>query len=199
MARKVLFDSEVSYAYPVSDTQYRSEETGLISLVVTDDPLTGEVVQAGMVTLKPTSGLRVYGSLFFAALWVLLVASSVLFFLVWIVRLKRGQIPPGAAIRMRVWPFLASVSIALVVGLFLAGMNDPFRLFGGPNLVSLGIMVLTVAFVVFALAGIYTSVREKDASMTRVAWWHYTITSFAHSVVALYLLWFGFIGVRIWA
>ena len=59
---------------------------------------------------------------------------------------------------------------------------------------------LTVlAFALFALAGMYTSVREKDVAMNRVAWWHYTITSFTHGVVALYLLWFGFIGVRIWA
>lgn len=49
----------------------------------------------------------VYGQLGIAALWGFFIASSLLFFPVWLVRRLRGKITPGAAIRIRLWPLLA--------------------------------------------------------------------------------------------
>ena len=198
LATKGLFDDEASYFFPVGDRQYKSEKTGLVSLVLAVDPLAGEVVYSGFDVLKPISTWLAYLSLVISALWAVLIASSLLFFLVWIVRKLRGKIQSGATIRVRLWPLLASVSVTGFVGLALLGFKDPFGLMGQPTLVSVGMMVLSISFAICAALGMYTSISERQAEMNRVAYWHSSLSSFVHLIVAIYLLWFGIIGVMVW-
>ena len=199
LAVKRLLGGEARYFFPVSETQYKSAKTGLVSLVQTEDPLAGDVLQTRGATLKPVSGLQVYGSLAIAVLWGLSIASSLLFFLVWLTRKLRGKIPPGATIRIRVWPLLASVSVLGVIGLVTFAETDPFGLLGRPSAVSIGITVVTIAFALFALLGTYTCISERNTQMNRANYWHSTLASFTHLIIAVYLTWFGVIGVMMWA
>ena len=199
LASKDLFDEETSYYIPVGDAQYMSAKTGRVSLIQTIDPLAGKVISTGNGVFTPSSAIAVYGSLAVAILWGILIASSLLFFLVWIVRKLRGKITSGAAIKVRIWPLLASVSVVGVLGLFTYGFIDPFKLLGKPTAVSLGIMFLSITFALFAMMGVLTSIRERRSDMNKIAYWHSSVTSITHLVVSAYLLWFGIIGLRVWA
>lgn len=199
LQRKGLFDNEPVEYFPVSDTLYKSAETGLVSLSRTTDPLAGAVVHSNMATLKPVSAMVVYGQLVIMALWGGFIASSLLFFPVWLVRRLRGKITPGAAIRIRLWPLLAGVSILVVVGLFMLGISDPFKQLGEPTAISMGIMISTLTFALFALIGLNCSWRERKTNMNRVAYWHSTAATVLHVILALYFLSFGIIGLMTWA
>ena len=199
LVRKGLLGGEATHYYTVSDTLYRHDETGLISLSRVDDPLAGPVVHAGMLVLKPVSPVVVYGQLGIVVLWVLCIATSVLFLLVWGLRKLRGKIPAGPVTWIRAWPLFAGLSILAVAGLFSRGMTDPFGKLGGPTPISLGITVSTIAFAVFAFLGLRLSIRSRNVAMNRWAYWHSTIASGIHVIVAAYLLWFGVIGLMTWA
>jgi succinate dehydrogenase/fumarate reductase cytochrome b subunit len=101
--------------------------------------------------------------------------------------------------RIRLWPLLASVSVGTFVGGFMFGMADPFVRLGGPTFVSVVIMLSTIAFALFAVLGIRTSVRERHAAMNQVNYWYCTATSVIHALVATYLFWFGAVGLMTWA
>jgi len=199
LLRKALLGGDATGYFPVSPTLYAHDETGLIALSKVDDPLAGPVVHAGNLVLKPASSLLIYGQLGVAVLWGLSIVTSVLYFLVWGVRKLRGKIPSGATMRIRVWPLLAGLSVAAVAGFFALGMADPFERLGEPSLISVSITLSTVAFAVFAGLGVRTSIEEGATAMNRVNYWHSTVASFVHAIVAAYLLWFGVIGLMTWA
>ncbi len=199
LARKDLLGDDVRYYLPVSDTLFQSAETGWISLTRTTDPLAGKVVHANNRVLKPVSPLVVYSQLGILLLWGLFIATSLIFFPVWLVRRMRGKIPPGPAIRIRLWPLLASVSVVAIVGLFMLGMNDVFVRLGSPTAFSIGIMVASLAYAVFVVMGIHTAYWHRNTAMNRGTWWHSSLASLVHVIVLFYLLYYGVIGLRTWA
>ena len=199
LVRQGLLGGEPAYYYPVTANLYKSELTGMISLAKAIDPLAGEVVHANNVVLLPTSSIAAYTQLVIGALWAFVMFSSILFVFVWGIRKLRGKIPGGATIKIRLWPLLASVSIMLLVFLFIQGSDNPFDAFGVPSVYSVGIMLSTFSFALFAVLGVYTSVKEGSSKMNRGTYWYSTASSFVHLIVAVYLLSFGMIGMMLWA
>ena len=199
LMRKSLLASDVTSYLAASPTMYRSEDTGLVSLTSVVDPLVGPVVHAGSLVLKPASALLIYGQLGIGALWALSITVSIVFFLVWGIRRLRGKIAPGPAVKIRVWPLLAGLSILFFVWMFSLGMVDPFTILAGPTLISVAIMLATIAFAVFAVAGTHAAFSYRGADINRVAYWYSAISSGLHLIVALYLLSFGVIGMMTWA
>ncbi len=196
----VLGDEDDAAAYlPVSDTLFKSEESGAIVMSRVEDPLAGNVVHLGTSVLRPVSGAVVYTQFGVAILWLISIATAVLYFLIWGVRRMLGKIPPGATIRIRLWPFLASLSIIALVISFSVGMSNPFINLGTPTPTAITIMVSSIAFLAFAVFGVWTSWKERDAEMNRANYWYSTITSWVHLVVAMYLLNFGVIGLMTWS
>ncbi len=199
LIQKPLLGGDPDAYVAISTTQFRSSETGAITLVRTEDPLAGPVVHVGTLVLKPASPLVVYLQLGVAILWNLAIVTSFLYFLVWGVRKLRGKIPSGATVRIRVWPLLAGASIAAFIGFFVLGMSDPFQQLGKPSAIAVGIMLSTILFALFAALGVSAAIRERHTSMNRVNYWHSSIASFLHAIVAVYFLWFGVIGLMTWA
>ena len=198
--KPVLGDEDDAAAYlPISDTLFKSEESGAIVMSRVEDPLAGNVVHLGTGVFQPVSPVVVYTQLGIAILWALSIQTAVLYFLVWGVRRMRGKIQPGPAMRIRLWPFLASLSIVAVIVSFSIGMEDPFGKLGAPTPTSVTIAAATLAFFVFAVLGASTSWKVRDAQMNRVNYWYSTITSWVHLVVALYLLNYGIIGLMTWS
>lgn len=202
LQRKPLLGGEaVAYRYAGSGL-YRSPESGMIELARAVDPLAGAVVHAGPWVIQPVPSFVVYGQLAIAALWALVIVTSLLYLLIWGVRKLRGKIPAGPATRIRVWPLLAGLSIVGVVVLFSIGASSTrslFELLAAPSPVSIGIMLASIAFALFAVLGFSAAVKYRGAEMNRVNYWYCAFSSGIHFVVALYLMWFGVIGVRLWA
>lgn len=199
LARKGLFDDKVDYYLPVSDDLYQSEKTGQISLSRATDPLAGDVVHAGRMTLKAMSPALVYAQLGTAVIWGLFIATSLLFFPIWGIRRLLGKVPSGATISIRSWPLLASVSVTVFMVLILVGFDDLFAQLGGLTAISVGITVATLAFALFAVLGVYSAARYRHTAMNRGVFWYSSLASLINLTLAIYLLFFGVIGLMTWA
>jgi CubicO group peptidase (beta-lactamase class C family) len=202
LQRKALLGGDITEYLPAGNGLYRSPEFGRINLASTEDPLAGPVIHAGDLVLKPVSALVAYGQLAIAALWLVSIPTSFLYFLVWGVRKLRGKVPKGASTRIRLWPLFAGVSVVAFVVLFAAGMSSTTNIFntlGRPTAISISIMLATIAFAVFAALGTYTAITERNTKMNRFNYWYCSVSSCLHTLVAAYLLWFGVIGIQTWA
>ena len=60
-------------------------------------------------------------------------------------------------------------------------------------------MLVSIAFAVFAALGLYTAVKYREAEMNRWNYWYCSLSSTVHVIVAVYLAWFGIIGIQTWA
>ena len=78
-------------------------------------------------------------------------------------------------------------------------MGDPFATLGQPTYISIGIMLMTITFALFAALGLITAIRERGTKMNRVNYWYATTSSALHCIVVAYFAWFGIIGLMTWA
>jgi len=194
-----------NYYYPVSAATYRSKETGMISLSREIDPLEGEVIHlaykngsANNFVLKRVNSFFGYFQLIISILWLLVILSSFVYFIVWFIRKLRGEISSGATIRVRVWPLLTSTSILLIWFLLLAASSDPYQYLAKASSVSIGVMLMTVVFACLSLTSVITVYKERLSVMNRCNYWYSTFSSVVHFLVAFNLLYFGVIGIRLW-
>jgi CubicO group peptidase (beta-lactamase class C family) len=197
--RTALLGGEVSSYLAVSPTLFKSVKTGVAALSHVVDPLAGPVIHSGMSVLKPTSALLVYGQLGVAVLWALSIVLSIVFLLIWGVRRLRGKIAPGPAIRIRIWPLFAALSVIVFSWAAMLGFEDPFMIMGAPTFISVTIMLATIAFAAFTFAGIHAAVIYRNVDMNRGTYWFSTLSSGIQLVVVLYLMFFGVIGIMTWA
>jgi CubicO group peptidase (beta-lactamase class C family) len=194
-----------SYYYPVSTSLYKSKNNGLISLSRVVDPLAEEVIHVAEangatnnMVLKRINGWIGYSQLIIAILWILIVVTSFAYFLVWFVRKLFGKIPSGATIRVRLWPLLASVSVLLTFILLRIASRDAYSYMSKPTIVSIGVMMTTIALAVFSLIAVITVYRERGAEMNRMNYRYSVCSSVIHLIVTLYLAYFGVIGIMFW-
>ncbi len=198
LVRTPLLGGEPTHYLPASRDLFVHEDTGRTSLSRVVDPLAGPVVHIGTLVAKRVPPAMVWGQVGVVILWALMIVTSLLYAIIWGIRKRRGRIPAGPTIRIRVWPLLASLSFLVLVGLFVLASSDPFARLGKPSFFSVGIMLMSIAFAVFAFLGARTAVIERHTSMNRLNYWHSTIASFAHLLVACYLGWFGIVGMMTW-
>ena len=202
LQRRPLLGGDAQQYRHAGNGLYRSPESGMIVLARAEDPLSGDVVHVGSRVFRPVSSAVAYGQLAIGALWGLFIASSLFYFLVWGVRKLRGKVPAGPPTRIRVWPLLAGVSIIVFLVLFSIGASSTsstFENLGAPTPISVGVMLSSIAFAVFALLGTHAAVKYRDEAMNRVNYWYCALSSGTHMIVALYLMWFGVIGIRVWS
>lgn len=200
--RKPLLGGEKRDYVPAGEGRFLSQDTGRVVVVATEDPLAGPVLHVGTQVFKPVSPLVAYGQLAIGALWLVSIVTSFVYFLVWGVRKWRGKVPAGPSTRIRVWPLLAGVSVTAFLALFATGMSSTSNIFetlGKPTPTSVSIMLATLAFAVFAVLAAWTAVRERGAQMNRMNYWYSSISSGLHLLAALYLGWFGIVGLQTWA
>ncbi len=198
LSRKgVMGGTKRSYR-PITDDLFISDEYGMVAMSAVEDPLAGPVIHISTSVWQKVSPLIVYSQLIVAILWGLAIVISIPYLLVWGIRRWRGKVPGGATIRIRVWPLLAGLSVILFLVVFTVGSADPFNNLGAPTPVSITIMLSTIAFAVFAVYGLLTAWRERATPMNKVNYWYSTGSSVLHTLVALYLLIYGVIGMMTW-
>ncbi|MEN8144538.1 MAG: serine hydrolase domain-containing protein [Gemmatimonadota bacterium] len=206
LAQTGLLGGRPDYFYPVSTSLYRSKNTGLIALSKVVDPLAGDVIHiagkngvGGNLVLRKVPSWIVYPLLVISLLWVVVIFSSVAYFLVWSIRRLLGRIPAGATIRVRLWPLLATMSIVLTIVLMRLASSDFHGYLGRPTGLSVGVMLTTIAFAVFSLLAVITVYRERRTPMNRANYWYSAGSSVVHLVMAIYLMKFGAIGIMFWS
>ncbi|MGS0681151.1 serine hydrolase domain-containing protein [Shewanella sp. 125m-7] len=185
--------------FPVSETLFQSAETGEMNLSFVEDPLVGPVFHSDSSVYRSVSAVIVFGQFTILALWLIINVTGLLYLLVWGVRIIMGADIKGNALMIRVWPLLATLSVLCFVLMFQLGGVDPFRLLGNITYVSIGLMLSSIALLIFTFLGCYVAIKAKASEMNKVNYWYCTIASCTHLLVVSYLAWFGIIGLQTWA
>ena len=60
-------------------------------------------------------------------------------------------------------------------------------------------MVLSIVFAATALWALVAVLRARNARMNRIVWWHSLVVAASANSIALYLLYWGLIGLRTWS
>ena len=60
-------------------------------------------------------------------------------------------------------------------------------------------MLLSLAFPLAAAASLYVVYRERSSAMNRLAYWHSALIAFSMTAAAIYLGYWGVLGLRLWA
>ena len=93
---------------------------------------------------------------------------------------------------------LSTFSLGSFLGLFFLYRNDLWTL-GVVSLVTVGILLASLAFALTAGASLYVVYRDRRVAMNRVAYWHSILVAVAVAAAASYLGYWGLIGLRLWA
>lgn len=175
--------------------------TGKTVLVHASDPVAGAVIHYGPTTLQHISALAAFTPLVILAAWALAIVSAIGFAVIWLPRYWLGKMPSQASIRLRSWPLFSVVLLFIALGLVVFVKASPTltELVGKPSWVSIGLMITSIMFFVSSMWSLVIWWHTPRLQVNVLAYWHSTLLIALNSLVALYLLYNGLIGVRLWA
>jgi CubicO group peptidase (beta-lactamase class C family) len=192
---------------PVTERLFREEHQSAARLALLPDAEEKTLIQFSGGTFQKVSALGVWGQRLASAMIFLLTLSSPLFALVWGLRKLFGKLHDAGPLSVRVMPLLSAV-LLIALGKFLAtGLREVYFgdyvtgliALGVPSFLTIGIMLLTIAFPVSAAASLYVVYRERKAAMNLLAYWHSVLVAAAMAAVAIYKGYWCWIGLRLWA
>jgi CubicO group peptidase (beta-lactamase class C family) len=131
--------------------------------------------------------------------FLLAVVSVLLYAPFWLIGgfIKKRRRP--AERWMRLWPLLAVLSLLGFVGLFILAGSDAITRLGNLSVYSFGIFVTSLLFGLATLAGAVALWRARKQEIRKAVRWYSTATTVGLLVAALYLAWWGVIGLRTWS
>ena len=186
---------------PVQAQQFRGPSEPVVTAVFARDA-SGEWVLSGdgavvNGNLRPVSAVSVWGRWVGAGLSLLLLLSTVLFALYWVPAKTFGRLGNRESIHLRLWPFVATLSL---LGAFVSlgmALGDPITRLGTPTVYSIGYAVLTLAYGAATLAGLWALVRSRTRAHGGT-WTYHLFVVGAELVVLVYFVAHGLIGHRFW-
>jgi hypothetical protein len=132
--------------------------------------------------------------------WFLLAVVSILLYApFWIIGglIKRRRRPAERA--MRLWPLIAVLSLLAFVGLVILSGNDGIAHLGNLTIWSFGIFLTSLIFAAASLASALALWRARKKEIRRSVRLFSIVLTSALLVAALYLAYWGVIGIRTWA
>jgi CubicO group peptidase (beta-lactamase class C family) len=190
---------------PVSDRLFRNEDQPVATLALLPDADGEILIQTYLTTFKKVSPLQFWAQIAGVVLISALTVSSLLRAPVWGLRKLLGKLPNSGPMAIRVLPFLSAVLLVgfnglLVIALFgtrFGFVTDVSKL-GAPSLLTVCIMLLSIAFPLTAIASLFIIFRKRHAPMSRITYWHSAFIAAAMTAVAAYYGYWGLIGLRLW-
>ena len=168
--------------------------------------------EASTIFFNDEDGTPVMANLFFfgrktSAVWPMtrlalvlgalgIMATSILFALVWIPMKLLGKIKGAGSLSARYVPLLAAVSLGAAVLLLNA---IPGWYAGTYNILTVGIWLLTWVFAGLSVWGLWLSVRSFTGDVKPAVRIHSLLVSIACCGITAYLAWEHLIGIRLWA
>ncbi len=183
---------------PVTERRFRGEDEPLPSVIFLDtgqglvvqgngDPLSGNYRAVPMVAMLAQWIL--------AFLCLLLMLSSIIEGLIWIPRRLLGK-SGKVAWKLRLFPLLASLSFLAAATVLTVGLGDPLLNFGEATFYSVSFFLLSCLFPLLALLALIQALRLRQAAPRGSA--HALAVSASCVLVALYLGYWGILGLRTW-
>ena len=181
---------------PVSNTLLRREAEPVASAALVDTPDRGRALVMDGVFFQPVSAFAAL-----APFWLILGAFALLLLsllhaLLWLTRLLLGRFPAPRYWRLRLAALAVPVCL-LGSGLALSGID----LVGLAtfNWRTAGFFLLTLCFFLATVWSVIEAVRGFRGAAPWVLRGGIALTALAGSVLNLYLLYWGVIGLRLWA
>ena len=166
----------------------------------------GDLAQRVMVSyFTPTLPIPIYfektSAVWPVARFVLILGaipvmlSSIVFVFVWLPRKVFGRMKGVRHLSVRVLPLLAV--LAIVGSLVPASTSSPIEM-ASPTAKPIAVMILSILFALFSVAGLVLAIRSFRWEMNRAARIHSLLVSIACFGWTWYLAYWGMIGVRLW-
>src|SRR5207247_3343381 len=161
---------------PVSERLFRKADQSVATFALLPDTDGETMIQCRWGTLKKVSALRVWAQLVGIALICLLVLSSLLFAPIWIFRKLLGKLHNAGPLSVRVMPLVSAVLLMAFDGLLAFGFRglitarsvDDLFILGVPSLLTVSLMLVSIAFPLAAVASLSVIYRERSATMNRM-------------------------------
>jgi CubicO group peptidase (beta-lactamase class C family) len=184
---------------PVGKNFFRGEKDPEATTVFITDS-TGQMVFSSQETEgfsygERTSILWTYARLATLLLALLVMATSVLFAVVWVLRKLFGGMKDVPHLAVRTIPLLATLSFCALALSFTKLSWDT----GKFTLGNAGFFVLSLLFPLLSLIGLLLAVRVKKNEINAATRMHSLLVALACCVVSAFVASWHFIGLRIWA
>lgn len=150
----------------VDQGYYHNLLTDRLDFVVVTDPLAGEVLElagteSGTVTLSSVPGALVFGRIIVFILWGIFIFRAFLLMPFWVLSYRKGKIPGGANVLIRIWPLLPVVLLVAVAALLAAGSLDGKVSLAQSSFISISVMLGTIAFFIAAAFSLAMTISYK--------------------------------------
>lgn len=189
---------------PVSATQFRfvpkevpPEPVATVELLARNSE--GQFVQVGggMMTLKRIPAWFAFLEILLTAWFALAVIAVLVYAPFWLLgglSMKRRR-PAERSVRW--WPLIAVLSLLAVVVIFMASSNDLLDRMGSLTVWSGAFFLATVAYAIASLAAVIALARASKEVRKGVRWFSILVSA-PLFIAALYLTYWGVIGLRPW-
>ncbi len=132
--------------------------------------------------------------------WFLLAVVSILLYApFWILGgfIKRRRRPAERA--MRLWPLIAVLCLLAFCGVFMLAASDAITRLGNLTVYSFGLFLATLLFALATLASAVALWLARKKEIRGYVRWHSMLVTAGLLIAALYLAWWGVIGLRTWS
>lgn len=160
----------------------------------------GRFVQAGMMsTMKQIPSWLAIGEIALTIFVVLSMLAILLYAPFWLLGgLSRKRRRPGER-AMRIWPLVAVLSLVAFVVIVILSSNDLIERMGNLTVWSASLFILTIFFAIATLASAFAFwSTPAESARSRVRRFSLIVT-LALVIAAVYLAYWGIIGLRTWA
>lgn len=195
---KQLLGDEIELL-PVGNNQFRRADDAIATSAFVTSSDNESLLQTSQNTLKKISPIKAYGRLLAIFYAGLLLTSSVVFSGIWVVRklLRRGwEIP---FLRVRGLPAIATSIFALYAYLFVTMLSSSGL--GEASILTVGFWLVSLLLPIVVAMSVYVVMSNYERrQQVGIAVWHHSLhTVIALSILVIFLINFGFIGLQIWA
>jgi CubicO group peptidase (beta-lactamase class C family) len=190
---------------PLSERLFRQANESVAQVALLPDADGNILMQYGWSIFEKIPAWRAWAQLIGMVLVSVLVLSSLLTIPISLCKkLFCKNYNPGP-LSVRFWP-LASAALLVVFDLLLAygfrgvlvfSYFDDLNL-GGPNFLTVSIMLASIAFPLAAAMGLFVAYRSRNSPMKRRVYWYCILVATAVIASAVYHGYWGLIGLRLW-
>lgn len=187
---------KVTALLPVRDTLLRESSMAWPTAVFMQEPGMDDALDWSWIYLERSSKLAVTLPWIVAGISILLMLSTLILFPVWLGLWWKQSFRKVPALTTSAWPLLASLLFAFTI---IAALQLELGLLDSVNRVTASIFAGGVAFALASFYGVFNVLRQWRAGIHPFAKWHTLLAALACTAVALYLVYWRLVPLRLWA
>ena len=185
---------------PAANNEFRSVNSNRIELALINDPLEGQII-VSYDFFKQISPLWAYSLISIFWSFYILLISTVVFALIWILVYFFGKRKSKTALWICLWPLITDSFIFIVIlSIMIKGQAryDQFQLFGTANPISVLHFICSICFAIASVWSVYYIFKNRHVKMSKFFYFHSALAAILNLIFMLYFLSNGLIGIPTW-